>query len=130
MSQEGPKIMELNRKLVDAVGDAFNGNDIDAVMKYFSDDAIFDHAIGPEPHGVRFVGATDIRKVFAGLFQKVDNVHWKTLDCNISGNKAFCEYLRTAHYSDGSEEEFLTVDILTFEDGLITYKNTYYKQRT
>ena len=35
----------LDRALVDAVGDAFNANDIDAVMAYFANNAIFDHAI-------------------------------------------------------------------------------------
>ncbi len=121
---------DLTRTLVDAVGDAFNANDIDAVMKYFAPDAIFDHAVGPEPHGVRFEGSDAIRAVFSGLFEKVETVHWETLDCRIAGDKAFCEYRRTATHKDGSAEEYLSVDILTFRQGLIIHKDTYYKQRT
>ena len=121
---------ELKRSLVDAVGDAFNNNDIDAVMNFFAEDAVFDHAIGPNPYGKRFIGISEIRNVFSGLFKKVDSVYWETLDCRISGNKAFCEYRRTARYKDGSEEEFLSVDILTFRGGLIVHKDTYYKQLT
>lgn len=120
----------LTRELVDAVGDAFNANDIDAVMKHFADDATFDHAVGPDEYGVRFEGKDSIRGVFAGLFDKVENVHWETLDCAISGNKAYCEYRRTAAHKDGTKEEFLSVDILTYRDGLIVHKDTYYKQRT
>ncbi len=120
----------LTRALVDSVGDAFNANDIDAVMKHFSDDATFDHAVGTEEHGVRFEGAETIRGVFAGLFSKVENVHWETLECAISGNKAYCEYRRTAKHKDGKVEQFLSVDILTYQDGLIVHKDTYYKQRT
>ncbi|MEN8660804.1 nuclear transport factor 2 family protein [Marivita sp.] len=120
----------LTRALVDSVGDAFNANDIDAVMKHFADDATFDHAVGPEEHGVRFEGAETIRGVFAGLFSKVENVHWETLYCAISGNKAYCEYRRTAKHKDGKVEQFLSVDILTYQDGLIVHKDTYYKQRT
>lgn len=120
----------INQDLVDAVGDAFNANDIDAVMAFFADDAVFDHAVGPEAHGIRFEGADAIRAVFAGLFEKVDNVHWQTLDCAIQGNKAYCEYRRKATHKDGSVEEFLSVDILTFRNGLIIHKDTYYKQRT
>ena len=45
---------ELTRKMVDAVGDAFNANDIDEVMQYFAPNAIFDHAVGTEEHGVSF----------------------------------------------------------------------------
>ena len=121
---------DLTRELVDAVGDAFNANDIDAVMQFFAPDAVFDHAVGPDAHGVRFEGADIIRGVFGGLFEKVENVHWDTLDCRIAGDKAFCEYRRRAQYKDGTTEEFLSVDILTFKDNLIVHKDTYYKQRT
>ena len=120
----------LIRELVDAVGDAFNANDIDAVMKHFDQDAVFDHAVGPEEHGVRFKGKDTIRDVFTGLFDRVEIVHWETLDCAISDNKAYCEYRRTATLKDGKREQFLSVDILTFRDGLIMHKDTYYKQRT
>ena len=118
------------RKLVDAIGDAFNTNEIDAVMPFFASDAVFDHAAGPETFGVRFEGTDAIRNVFTGLFEKVDSVHWKTLDCRIVDDKAYCEYLRTANYKDGTTEEFASVDILTFRNGLVTHKDTYYKQRT
>ena len=120
---------ELTRKLVDAVGNAFNANDIDAVMQYFAPNAIFDHAVGADEHGVRFEGADVIRTVFSSLFEKVENVHWETLGCGIVENKAYCEYRRTAKHKDGSSEEYLSVDILTFKDGLIVHKDTYYKQR-
>ena len=120
---------DLTRELVDAVGDAFNANDIDAVMQYFASDATFDHAVGPDAYVVRFEGADVIRGVFAGLFEKVDKVHWKTLDCALTERKAYCEYRRTAQHKDGTIEEYLSVDILTFKNGLIIHKDTYYKQR-
>ena len=121
---------EVKRSLVDAVGDAFNKNDIDAVINFFAEDAVFDHAVGPSPCGKRFIGKSEIRNVFNSLFQKVDSVYWETLDCRIAGNKAFCEFCRKARYKDGSQEEFFSVDILTFRGGLIVHKDTYYKQRT
>lgn len=121
---------ELTRTLVDAVGDAFNANDIDAVMQHFAPDAVFDHAVGPDAHGTRFEGADAIRAVFAGLFERVISVHWETKDCRIVGNKAFCEYRRTARQRDGTQEDFSSVDILTYRNGLIVHKDTYYKQRT
>tara|TARA_A100001011_G_C13883349_1_gene663922 strand:+ start:209 stop:583 length:375 start_codon:yes stop_codon:yes gene_type:complete len=120
----------VTRDLVDAIGDAFNTNDIDAVMRFFAEDAIFDHAIGPEVYGLRFEGTAAIRTVFAGLFDKVETVHWETLDCAIQGNKAYCEYCRKVTLKDGATEEFLSVDILTFHNGLIVRKDTYYKQKT
>jgi hypothetical protein len=57
-------------------------------------------------------------------------VHWETLDCTLTDTKAYCEYRRTALHKDGTTEDYLSVDILTFQDGLIVHKDTYYKQRT
>ena len=119
----------VTTELVDAIGKAFNDNDIEAVMQYFADDATFDHAAGPDIHGKRFEGKANIHGVFSGLFDNVENVHWETLDCHISGNKAVCEYRRTAKMKTGEEQDFLSVDILTFKDGLIVHKDTYYKSR-
>jgi len=120
---------KLTRELVDAVGDAFNANDVDAIMQFFAADATFDHASGPDQHGARFEGAERIRSVFTALFAKVETIHWETLDCRISGEKAYCEFRRAAKYLDGTEEEFNSVDIMTFKDGLIVHKDTYYKHR-
>jgi len=120
----------VTKELVDAVGDAFNKNDIDTVMQYFAESATFDHAAGPEVHGKRFEGKDAIRAVFSGLFENVEKVHWETLDSHISGNKALCEYRRVAKLKSGEEQDFLSVDILTFKDGLIIHKDTYYKSRT
>ena len=121
---------KLTRELVDAVGDAFNANNIEAVMQYFAPNATFDHAVGPDMHGARFEGAEVIRGVLSGLFDKVESVHWETLDCVLTDTKAYCEYRRTARHKDGTTEDYLSVDILTFQDGLIVHKDTYYKQRT
>lgn len=121
---------DLNMTLVNAIGDAFNANDIEAVMPFFADNAVFDHAAGTEQHGLRFEGKERIRGVFSGLFEKVENVHWETLDARVVGDKAYCEYRRVATYKDGTKEVFLSVDILTFRDSLVVHKDTYYKQRT
>lgn len=120
----------LTNDLVNAVGNAFNNNDINAVMEFFAEDAIFDHASGSEVHGKRFEGRAAIKAVFSGLFDSVENVNWETLDCCISDTKAYCEYRRVAKLKTGEQQDFLSVDILTFKDGLIVHKDTYYKHRT
>lgn len=120
----------ISLDLLDAIGDAFNANDIDAVMAHFADDAVFDHAAGPDVHGIRFEGKDALRKVFSGLFENVENVHWETLDAHICAEKAYCEYRRVAKLKTGEVQDFLSVDILTFRDGLIVHKDTYYKNRT
>ena len=42
--------------LLDEITDAYNRNDTDAVMSFFAEDAIFDHAAGPDINGTRFQG--------------------------------------------------------------------------
>ncbi len=116
--------------IINAIGDAFNNNKINEVMQYFADDAVFDHAAGPDIHGKRFEGKDAIRAVFSSLFDNVQSVHWETLDTHVVGNKAYCEYRRIATLNSGEQQDFLSVDILTFRDGLIIHKDTYYKNRT
>ena len=128
MKDKSPEL--VTPMLLEKVGKAFNGNDIDAVMECFAPDAIFDHASGSESYGTRFQGHDALKKVFGDLFESVQSVSWETIDERICGDKAFCEYMRKATFPNGERQEFLSVDILTFKAGLITYKNTYYKNRT
>ena len=120
----------VSPELVDAISDAFNSNDIDKVMSYFADDAVFDHAAGPEIHGTSSVGADAIRTVFGDMFESVESVKWETLDTRIEGDKAICQYRRTTTLPSGEIQDFKTVDILTFRGDKIIHKDTYFKQVT
>ena len=120
----------ITPNLLDAITDAYNRNDIDAVMSFFAEDAIFDHAAGPNINGTRFEGLETIRGIFQGLFNNVESVQWKLIDTRVSGDKAYCEFHRIAKLKSGEVQDFLSIDVLTFRDGLIIHKDTYYKNRT
>ena len=120
----------LTLSLLDSITDAFNQMNLDAVMAHFAADATFDHGAGPEIYGRRFSGSAELRGVFQKLFEAVESVNWETLDARIAGNKAYCEYRRVAKYKNGQTQDFLSVDILTFRDGLIVHKDTFFKNRT
>ena len=115
--------------LLDAITNAYNRNDIDAVMAFFADDAVFDHAAGPDINGTRFSGLDTIRSIFEGLFNNVESVKWTPIDTRIYGDKAYCEFHRVAKLKSGEIQDFLSIDILTFREGLIIHKDTYYKNR-
>ena len=117
----------VSPELVDAISDAFNSNDINTVMSFFAHDAVFDHAAGPDIHGTSSVGADAIRAVFGDMFERVESVKWETLDTRIEGDKAICQYRRTATFPSGEIQDFKTVDILTFRDDKIIHKDTYFK---
>ena len=116
--------------LLDAITDAYNRNDIDDVMSFFAEDAVFDHAAGTEINGTRFEGLETIRSIFEGLFNNVERVNWTPIDTRISGDKAYCEFHRVAQLKSGETQDFLSIDVLTFRDGLIVHKDTFYKNRT
>ena len=115
--------------LLESITDAYNRNDIDDVMSFFDEDAVFDHASGPDINGTRFAGSENIRKVFQGLFENVESVRWDTIDTRIVGDKAYCEFHRVAKLKSGEVQDFLSIDVLTFRDGLIIHKDTFYKSQ-
>ena len=120
----------ITSTLLDAITDAYNRNDIDSVMSFFADDAVFDHAAGPDINGTRFSGLDTIRGIFKGLFNNVESVKWTPIDTRVYGDKAYCEFHRVAKLKSGEIQDFLSIDILTFREVLIIHKDTYYKNRT
>ena len=116
--------------LLDEITDAYNRNDTEAVMSFFAEDAIFDHATGPDIHGARFEGKDTIKGIFQGLFDNVESINWTPIDTRVSGDKAYCEFHRVAKLKSGEIQDFLSVDVLTFRGGLIIHKDTFYKNRT
>ena len=116
-------------ELIDAIGEAFNKNDADLVMTFFSDDCIFDNGTGPDIFGKRFQGKAVVHAVFQRLFDSVEFVNWKTQHVTIVEDRVYCEFYRTAQLKSGEKQEYLSLDILTFKDGLITHKDTYFKNR-
>ena len=120
----------ITSTLLDEITDAYNRNDTDAVMSFFAEDAVFDHAAGPDINGTRFSGLDKIRGIFQGLFDNVESVHWEPIDTRVSGDKAYCEFHRISKLKSGEIQNFLSVDVLTFRGGLIVHKDTFYKNRT
>ena len=129
-SNRSTKEAGITYDLLDKITNAYNQNDIDKVMSFFAEDALFDHAAGPNINGTRFSGLDNIREIFEGLFNNVESVQWTPIDTRISGDKAYCEFHRLAKLKSGEIQDFLSIDILTFRDGLIIHKDTYYKNRT
>ena len=115
-------------ELADAVTEAFNSNDIDQVMSFFAENAVFNHAAGSEIHGTSTIGSEAIRAIFGGMFERVESVKWEPIDTRVDGDKAFCQSRRTAYFPSGEVEDCHMVDILTFLDNKIIHKDTYYKR--
>jgi ring-1,2-phenylacetyl-CoA epoxidase subunit PaaC len=104
--------------------DAFNRDDLDGVMSFFADDAVYD-----EFNGVRSQGSAAIRAAFApqfaGAFGKIRFAS-EDLFVDPASGKALIRWLCTIE-RDGRVRGWRGLDILHVVDGRITEKLTYAK---
>ena len=56
---------QVSVETLQAITDAFNAHDLDAIMEFFADDCSFDMPRGGEPWGRRLTGKAAVREGFA-----------------------------------------------------------------
>ena len=104
--------------------EAFNRENIDEVMAYFADDAIYD-----EFHGERHVGKAAIRAAFEPQFEGGYGrmrFHTEDLFLDVAAGKAMISWLLTLE-SDDRAGGWRGLDLLHFRDGRLVEKHTYAK---
>jgi steroid delta-isomerase-like uncharacterized protein len=113
-----------------AVLDAFNRHDLDGILAFFADDAVFESPRGPDPWGTRFVGTEAVRAGLAKRFAGIPDVHYGNDDHFLSadGRRGVSEWTLTGTTADGERLEVRGCDVWTFEDGRITRKDSYWKR--
>ena len=112
------------RDLVVQFTDAFNRDDLNGVMAYFADDAIYD-----EFNGTRSVGKAAIRAAFAPQFRgDFGTIRFLTEDLFVDADsgKALIRW-RCTLQGERINGQWHGLDILHFVDGLVTEKHTYAK---
>ncbi len=113
--------------LLEAIGDAFNRHDVDAIIDFFADDGVFDNAMGPDIHGQRYVGRETLRAFFSDLMTRCPDIQWNNIDNRVDGDKGFSEWRRQCTLPNGEKQDWLGLDIFTFRGGKIAKKDTYFK---
>lgn len=115
-------------ELLEAIGEAFNRHDVDAIVDFFAEDGEFLNATGPEISGSRHAGKAELRAFFSGLMARCPDIRWESIDNRVSGDKGYSEWRRTCTLPDGTRQDWLGLDIFTFRDGRVLRKDTYFKQ--
>ena len=110
-----------------AIADAFNRHDLDAIMQFFADDAVFESPRGPDPWGRRFEGKAAIREGTAARLSGIPDVHYGDDDHFVAGDRGASEWTLTGTTTDGLRIEVRGCDLWTFRDGLVTKKDSYWK---
>lgn len=106
---------------------AFNRHDLDAVMSFFADDCVLQMPRGPEPGGQRYVGKAEVRKGLATRFEGLPDVHYSDDQHWLFGDHAVSQWLLTGTTKAGKKIRVRGCDLLTFRDGKIIRKDSYWK---
>ncbi len=113
-------------KLVIDFTEAFNREDIDGVMSYFADDAIYD-----EFNGVRHEGKAAIRAAFEPQFSgKYGVIRFLEEDrfIDVENGKAMISWTCTLE-TDQGPAGWRGLDLLYFANGKLSEKHTYAKAK-
>lgn len=114
---------ELERAVVDFT-DAFNREDLDAVMAWFADDALYDEFDGKEARGKAAIRAAFVPQ-FRGDFGRMRFVT-EDLFVDAAAGKALIRWLCTLERG-GRKRGWRGLDILHFRGGKVVEKRTYAK---
>jgi ketosteroid isomerase-like protein len=119
--------MAVTMELMRAVSAAFNSRDVDRIASFFTEDAIFWLARGPEPVGRTLEGRETIRKALADRFKQIPDMRWDHKEYFIAGDRAVSVWTVRGTGADGERLEYQGCDIYTFRDDKIWRKDTYWK---
>jgi ketosteroid isomerase-like protein len=118
---------QLDEGTLREVLDAFNRHDLDGILAFFSEDAVFESPRGPQPWGTRFEGKQAVREGLAARFEGIPDVHYGEDRHFVSGDRGASEWTLTGSTTDGVRLEVRGCDLWTFRDGLIVRKDSYWK---
>ena len=110
-----------------ALLDAFNAHDVDAIMSFFTDDCVFDTPRGPAPGGHPLAGQAQVRKGFQARFDGIpdivygDDRHWAC------GDRGVSEWTIRGTTATGEPIEVRGCDLFEFSDGKISRKDSFWK---
>ncbi len=126
MADDGNGRAALEKMVIDFT-EAFNRENIDEVMSYFADDAIYD-----EFNAVRHDGKDAIRAAFVPQFRGDHGkmrFHTEDIFLDVPAGKALIRWLLTFEEAERAAG-WRGLDILHFADGKLIEKHTYAKAKT
>jgi len=107
--------------------EAFNQHNLDSIMDYFAEDCVFYMPRGSTPRGDRYVGKTEVRAGLAKRFEGIPDVHYGDDQHWVCENFGVSEWTLTGTSVSGEKIEVRGVDLLEFDQGKITRKDSFWK---
>jgi ketosteroid isomerase-like protein len=107
---------------------AYNRHDVDAIMAYFVDDAVFEGFAGPEPYGERFIGREAVSGRVKAFLDRVPDAQWVEATHSVAGDRGFSEWTYIGTEPDGAQVRRNGIDVIVFDGLRIASKSTYQKR--
>jgi steroid delta-isomerase-like uncharacterized protein len=107
---------------LDALLDAFNSREVDAILEFFTEDCIFD-----TPRGQRLVGKEQVRAGFQARFDGIPDIVYGDARHFASGDRGASEWTIRGTLVSGEPIEVRGCDLFEFTDGKISRKDSYWK---
>ena len=122
------------QELADRYGEAWNSQDLDAIMAMHAPDGVFQlHAPGSEP----VTGHNAVRQAFAGFLQQLPDIHFEPVRLHTGPSHWVLESVMAGTVSAPIEVEGRPVqapgrrvqvdflDVIVVQDGLLARKDSY-----
>jgi ketosteroid isomerase-like protein len=116
--------MTDTRDAVDRFNDAFNRQDVDAVMDAMTSDCVFESTTPPD--GERHEGEAAVRAAWEAFFGSTPGAHFEAEDVIAASDRAVVQWRSTWSDDDG-EHHLRGVDVLRVRDGKVAEKFAYVK---
>ena len=107
---------------LDALLDAFNAHDVDAILTFFTEDCVLD-----TPRGQRFVGKEEVRKGFQARFDGIPDIVYADARHWTSGERGVSEWTIRGTQATGDPIEVRGCDLFEFSGDKISRKNSFWK---
>jgi ketosteroid isomerase-like protein len=120
----------MTNKDLDAFFDDWNRHDVDALMRFMTDDCVFETSAGPEACGTRHVGRERVRAAFGRVFAIYPDAAFAGTRHFMSGDRGVSEWLFRGTTADGKKVEVNGCDVFTFAGDKIAVKSSFFKNRT
>ena len=111
----------MTRELIDAYNDAWNSQDLDAVMSMHTDDTVFENHTA----GERAEGIDAVRMHIGGIFERNPSLRFAGRRLYVADDFVVSEWTATVTRDDGKTMEWDGVDVFPIRDGKIARKDVY-----
>jgi ketosteroid isomerase-like protein len=117
-------------QMLRSIAAGFDGHDLEGILSYFAEEAVFESPRGPDPWGERYVGKEEIRRAFAGRFSGIPDVRYQGDDHFVDGDRGASEWTLSGTTVEGRRIEVRGCDLWTLRDGEVVKKDSFWKIRT